>query len=117
MKILPIVNNINEALHEVMKGDYSSKYLSRHYKGVILNFSDEEELKKACTKYIERSDIAFALDKLYDIFGTDPYTVTIEDFVAHYGTEWGFGNYTIYKAKERVNMYDEIAGLVRFVKW
>jgi hypothetical protein len=112
---LPFVENLNEAVHEVLQGKHSSKYLSKFYKEMILSSSHEDDLRQACIKYIEKSHTPNALSKIYTVFKKDPYVITIEDFIVAYGREWGFSNHAIHKAKERVRMYNEAAGHIRYI--
>lgn len=108
---LPYVETLGEAVHEVIKGKNSSKYIAKFYKDIILSSTHPEDLLEACKKFIEDTSI---LSKVYDGLAKEPFALTIEDFVAAHGTNWGFNNYTIKLAKDRVKTYNDIAGQVRY---
>lgn len=111
MRQLPYVETLGEAVHEVIKGKYSSKSIIPYYRDLMLSASLPEKLIEACKKSIENTKNTNGIVKAIN---KDPYALTIEDFVSVYGSEWGFNNYTIKVAKDRVKVFNDIAGKERY---
>jgi ribulose-phosphate 3-epimerase len=68
-------------------------------------------LRVACSRVISSP---VGLQETEEALGGLPQLLTIEDFVSHWGAEWGFDETDVQLAQEGAEYYDAVAGFTRF---
>ena len=68
-------------------------------------------LRVACSRVISSP---VGLQETEEALGGLPQLLTIEDFVSHWGVEWGFDETDVQLAQEGAEYYDAVAGFTRF---
>ena len=68
-------------------------------------------LRVACSRVISSP---VGLQETEEALGGLPQLLTIEDFVGHWGAEWGFDETDLQLAQEGAEYYDAVAGFTRF---
>lgn len=78
-----------------------------------MSIRDNEQIKIKIEELVGTSDNKVLGNLLNHIF-EKKYILTIEDFVAVVGSEWGISEGIIKLAQDRVRLFDECAGSQRF---
>jgi hypothetical protein len=105
---LPKVNNLREAVEEVIKNNQREGYPPNRFRNMTRVHNNE--LPSVCRSLVISRD---ALSYLFDALRSYPNLLSIEDFISHYGEQWGLKD-VVEEATKRVQLYDEIAKKQRF---
>ncbi len=111
MRTLPKVTTLREAVNEVFKSNMADNYPPNRFRNMTANTTDND-LVRVCTNLVRKDK---ALSDLFNAFLEHPNLLTIEDFIAVYGEQWGFEPDIIEKASGRVSMFNEIVKHQRYI--
>jgi hypothetical protein len=111
MAKLPIVNCLRAATLEVIKNNKENGYPPNRFSQMVS--VKDHELPSVCARLVTSQD---ALSSLYSAVSQHPNLLTLEDFIAKYGEEWGFTEEVIDQAEQRSRLFDEIANRQRFLR-
>lgn len=110
MEQLPKVNSLRDAVEEVIKNNRKQGYPPNRF--ISLVSVNNGELAEVCSRLITSKD---SLSALYNAFLKHPNLLTLEGFVSYYGKQWGFKEEIVEEAKERSELFDQIANKKRYV--
>lgn len=110
MRPLPNPRNLNEAVRFVIESNRSDGYLPNRFIQATAD-GTAPNLLAVCINLISKGE---TLQYLESALRRLPTLLTLEDFVSHRGSEWGFDEATVEAACARSEYFDQIAGCVRY---
>jgi hypothetical protein len=110
VEMLPKVTSLREAVNEVIRNNQEQGYPPNRFKQMV-SVSDQD-LPNVCLRLVTSKD---ALNELYFVLMKHPRLLTLEDFISHFGDQWGFEEVVVKAAKDRSKIFDEAAKRQRFV--
>ena len=108
MRPLPNVHSLPEAIQVVIKENKKDRYNPTYFTRVMANATD---LVATCSHLINSPSSYSALT---DALLSHPDLLTLEDFVAVHGVEWGFSPDIIEETQRRVTVFDELVKHKRY---
>ena len=108
---LPTVSTLNDAVRYVIDSNRADGYVPSRFMQITAN-GDLPNLLEVCKRLINKGELLETLEK---DFAKYPAMVTIEDFVARRGSEWGFDSMTVQNAQARSVYFDQLVGQQRYV--
>ncbi|QSO52338.1 hypothetical protein JZ785_27050 [Alicyclobacillus curvatus] len=108
MPQLPHVSSLQEAVKTVIKENKRDRYNPTYFTRTIANATD---LVTTCSTLIKSQSSYSALS---DALLSHPDLLTLEDFVAVYGEEWGFSPEVIAESLNRVQVFNVLVGHQRY---
>lgn len=103
---LPQVQSLQDAVLAVInqpQGKSATRFIQ------ATQYGNAPNLVQVCTNLIQSPDAVAYVEK--EIAGGVPNLLTIEDFVCHHGSAWGFNQTAIQTACAGAQHYDLVAGL------
>lgn len=110
MRTLPNVTSLRAALEAVINSNKADKYPPNRFVQIVAN-TEDSELIRVCTELIASRP---AFSQMTNALLKHPTLLTLEDFVARYGLEWGFSEEAVAEAKERSRSFDRLVNNVRY---
>lgn len=110
MRTLPTVNSLRAALDAVIKSNTADKYIPHRFIQIVAN-TENSDLVRVCTELLYSNP---AYSQMTNALLTKPTLLTIEDFVAHNGLEWGFSEDAVAQAKNRSESFDHLVNSKRY---
>lgn len=108
---LPNVRTLNDAVRFVIDSNTKDGYVPSRFIQITQN-GDAPNIFEVCRRLITKGELLETLEK---DFAKYPAMVTIEDFVAERGREWGFDDVTIGNAQARSEYFDQLVKQKRYV--
>ena len=102
--------SLEEAVRQVILDNTRMGYTCQRLVGETEN-GQASNLRVACSRVISSP---VGLQETEEALGGLPQLLTIEDFVSHWGAEWGFDETDVQLAQEGAEYYDAVAGFTRF---
>jgi hypothetical protein len=110
MRTLPKVGSLQEAIQAVIKSNTADHYPPRRFVQIVSN-SKSYELLQVCSELICSQN---AFSEMYKAMFKHRNLLTLEDFVACYGRDWGFSEEAVEQAKTRSQSFDTLVGHKRY---
>ena len=110
MRELPDVKSLGDAVRAVIQSNKADGYNPSRFVQITLA-GTAPDLKRLCEKLILSGQ---ALDHLDGAFEKHRSLLTLEDFVARYGRDWGYSDEVLDMARQRVIYFDQLAGGPRY---
>ena len=102
--------SLEEAVRQVILDNTRMSYTCQRLVVETEN-GQASNLRVACSRVISSP---VGLQETEEALGGLPQLLTIEDFVSHWGAEWGFDETDVQLAQEGAEYYDAVAGFTRF---
>jgi hypothetical protein len=110
MRSLPSVETLCEAVIYVIQSNKNDGYLPNRFIQITQD-GYAPDIFDICDRLITKGETLQWLESALTRF---PTLLTLEDFVAVHGLDWGFSQYTVEVAKARVKYFDQISGGKRY---
>ncbi len=110
MRALPRVTTLQQAVEEVIGSNRVDGYTPTLFIRMT-QYGNAPDLQQVCERLILRGE---TLDAVTRALKSHPNMLTIEDFVARRGNEWGFSDEVVKAAQARVTYFDQEAGQQRY---
>jgi hypothetical protein len=109
MRPLPNVKNLRQAVVRVIESNIADHYQPLRFISKT-EYGNAPDLVGICTSLIHDAEVVeFIEGKIEKI----PTLLTIEDFVCHHGSAWGFDSATIEQANANRVRFDQVAHQTR----
>ncbi len=106
MRPLPQVRTLQHAVEEVIESNRAEGYVPTLLIRMT-QYGNAPDLQQVCERLILRGE---TLEAVTRALKAHPYMLTIEDFDARHGKEWGFSDDVVKVAEARVMHFDHEAG-------
>lgn len=110
MRTLPTVTSLRSALEAVIKSNKADKYPPNRFVQIVAN-TEDSELIRVCTELICSKS---AFSQMSNALLKQPTLLTLEDFVARFGLDWGFSEEAVANAKLRSESFDCLVNTKRY---
>jgi hypothetical protein len=109
---MPTPKNLPSDVHCVIESNSADGYTPTRFIQMTEDGS-APDLLAICTRLINKGELT---EYLENAVKACPTILLLEDLVATYGAEWGFGAPTIEMAAARSEQFDRVAGFRRYVR-
>ena len=109
-KTLANPGSLQNALRSVIENNFGLGYPSLGFRKATLNRSHSEVLS-VCEELIASARAGSAMEKAVTTYSG---FLTLEDYVARWGTEWGFSAQAVEHAQASAEAFDKLVGYQRW---